>query len=149
MPSTKIIVPLTFIEIPPMGIHLIVKVKINNKVALLVLDTGASQTVLDSNRIGRFLKQKVFKKTDGHTRGIGANKLKSHIVPVKKFQFGKITLNDLDLVLLDLIHVNNSYAMIEEKPIDGVLGGDLLNRLSAIIDYRKKEMTLRLDSKHK
>ena len=125
-----------------MGVHLIVKVKINNRIARLVLDTGASQTVLDSNRIDRFMQEKNFKKSDGHTSGIGSHKIQSHIVPVKKFQIGKITLLNMDLVLLDLVNVNTSYAMINEKPVDGVLGGDILNQLSATINYAKKEMSL-------
>ena len=138
----KVNLSLKTIEIPPHGIHLIVKVKINNRLAKLVLDTGASQTVLDSNRIDRFMKESNFKKNDGHTSGIGAHKLQSHIVPVKKFQIGEIVLKNIDFVLLDLVNVNSSYAMINEKPIDGVLGGDILNQLSAIINYSKKEMTL-------
>lgn len=141
MPVIKEILSLKTIEIPPHGIHLIVKIKINNRIANLVLDTGASQTVLDSNRIDRFMKERNFKKNDGHTSGIGAHKLQSHIVPVKKFQMGAIVLKDIELVLLDLVNVNSSYAMINEKPVDGVLGGDILNQLSAIINYSKKEMT--------
>ncbi len=143
MAKSKQIIPLKVIHIPPHGMHLIVKVKINNKAASLVLDTGASQTVLDVNRIGRFLKETKFKKNDGHTSGIGAKKLKSHVVPVKKFQIGDIILKDLDLVLLDLVNVNHSYAMINEKAVDGVLGGDILNELSAVIDYSKKGMIIK------
>ena len=139
----KITIPLYVIEIPPKGIHLLVKVKINNRNAFLVLDTGASQTVLDSNRIDRFMKERNFKKTGGHTTGIGSNKLRSHIVPIKKLQMGTIIIKDIELVMLDLVHVNNSYAMIDEKPVDGVLGGDLLNQLAVTIDYQKKVMTLK------
>ena len=142
MPSVKITIPLHVIYIPPMGMHLIVKVKINNRVAKLVLDTGASQTVLDNNRIDRFMKETKFKKTNGLVSGVGTNKLKSHFVPVKKFQIGTFVLYDLELVMLDLFHVNNSYTTMNEKPVDGVLGGDLLDKLAAIINYKKKEMNL-------
>jgi predicted aspartyl protease len=136
-------IALQVIKIPPKGMHMIVKVKINNKVAKLVLDTGASQTVLDRNRIERFMKQTKFRKTGGHTSGIGAKKMESHIVPVKKFQVGNIVINDIDLVLLDLIHVNTSYSMINQKPVDGVLGGDILSMLSATISYAKNEVAFK------
>ena len=149
MPSIKIIIPLQVVDIPPIGIHLLVKVKINNKAANLVLDTGASQTVLDSNRIDRFIKETKFKKTNGHASGVGTNKLKSHFVPVKKFQIGKIVLKELELVMLDLIHVNNSYAMIDVKLVDGVLGGDLLNKLSATINYKKKVMAIEYNAENR
>ena len=142
MTVKKDVIKLRTLDIPPHGMHLIIKVKINNKVARLVVDTGASQTVLDKNRISRFVKEKKFTKSDGHTSGIGAKKMESHLVSIKKFEAGKIVLKDLVFVLLDLINVNASYHMINEKPVDGVLGGDILKELSAIINYKKRDITL-------
>jgi Aspartyl protease len=138
----KTIIKLQAVPIPPNGMHLIAKVKINSKSARLVLDTGASQTVLDMNRIDRFTAQKKFKKHDGHSSGIGSSSMESHMFHTDKFQVGDIILKNTELVLLDMVHVNQSYQLINKKPVDGVLGGDVLKKFQAKIDYAKKELTL-------
>lgn len=128
------------------GMHLLVKAKINNKVARLIVDTGASRTVFDKNRIQRFVNQKNFEKHKAVSTGLGTNNMESHIAKVKKFEIGTasggIILNKIIFVLLDLYHVNNSYSQIGMKKIDGVLGGDILMKYKATIDYGKKKMTL-------
>jgi hypothetical protein len=138
----KTIIRLQSVLIPPGGLHLIVRVKINAKTARLVLDTGASQTVLDMNRIERFTAQKRFEKQNGHSSGIGSSAMESHLFRADTFQIGDFTVLTKNLVLLDMVHVNNSYAMINKKPVDGVLGGDILKLFNARIDYGNRELHL-------
>ena len=138
----KSVIKLQSISIPPGGLHLIVRVKINSKTARLVLDTGASQTVLDMNRVIRFTQQKKFEKQNGHSSGIGSSAMVSHLFQPETFQIGDFTLLGKNLVLLDMVHVNNSYAMINKKPVDGVLGGDVLKKFHARIDYSTRELHL-------
>ena len=45
--------------------------------------------------------------------------------------------------MLDLSHVNQSYEQIGLKPIDGVLGSDVLLKYNAVIDYEKKILKLK------
>lgn len=138
-----IIVPLQILRIENDGMHLLAKTKINNKVARLVVDTGASRTVLDKNRIHRFVKEKEFVKHEAVSTGLGTNTMESHIAEIRKFQIGKVTLADIVFVLLDLSHVNQSYSQIGMKEIDGVLGGDILMKYKAVIDYGKRKMILK------
>ena len=145
----KSTIKLSSIAIPPGGMHLIIKVKINNKSARLVLDTGASQTVLDINRIDQFTKQKKFEKQNGHSSGIGGTSLESHLFKVDSFQIGDFELENRNLILLDMVHVNDSYKMINKKPVDGVLGGDFLKIFKAQIDYGKKIIILNKERKRK
>ena len=49
----------------------------------------------------------------------------------------------LETILLDLTHVNVSYEKLDLPAIDGVLGSDLMMEYKAVIDYQKKELTLR------
>ena len=136
-------VKLISIKIPPSGLHLIVNARINKKPARLVVDTGASQTVLDYNRIGRFSSVTEFEIHDGHSSGIGSSKMVSHIFHADSFSLGKCLLENHELVLIDMVHVNASYQLLNKKPVDGVLGGDILKKLDAIIDYRKRVLILR------
>lgn len=109
-----------------------------------MIDTGASQSVLDINRISRFVTEKKFKKIDGFTSDLSNNNLLSHLVDLKKIQLDKLVLKNRQLILLDLTNVNQSYAMLKTKPVDGVLGGDLLNELNAVIDYKQKTLQVRI-----
>lgn len=129
---------LQILHIDTTGLHLLVKAKINNKSARLILDTGASRTVLDMNRISRFVKSEVFEKQESVSTGLGTSSMESHIVAIKKMEIGMLKLSELTFVLLDLSHVNQSYLEIGLKEIDGVVGGDILMQHKAVINYGKK-----------
>jgi predicted aspartyl protease len=138
----KTIIPIEQLSIPPTGIHLIIKVYINRKVARFVIDTGASQTVLDLHRISHFIPKGEKRKLDSTTAGIGTNKIRSAASTIKHFKIGTAIAQDYDIVLLDLSHVNNSYQLLGFKTVDGILGSDLLKNFEAVIDFKKLQLTL-------
>ncbi|HKR06277.1 MAG TPA: retropepsin-like aspartic protease [Bacteroidia bacterium] len=141
----KIIIPLKILKIENDGLHLLMKVTINNKIAKLIVDTGASRTVLDKNRIHRFVKESNFEKHEALSTGLGTSGMESHIVELKKLKIGNWKFENITWVMLDMSHVNNSYSQIGLKEIDGVLGGDILMKYNAVIDYEKKQMILKLN----
>ena len=116
--------------------------KINNRIARLVLDTGASQTVLDKNRVHRFVDEKEFEKNEALSTGLGTNSMESHIVHIRKMQLGELVIKNATLILLDLAIVNSSYEQIGMKPVDGIVGSDILVHQRAVIDFQKKFMRL-------
>lgn len=124
------------------GWHLLIKLKLNNKPALLILDTGASQTVLDYHIASTISKNKAKRLDDASSTGVGGEQLQSHLLKVEKFTIGDVTVHDQYFVLLDLQHVNAQYQKIGKYKIHGVLGGDILNNFDAIIDYKKSELVL-------
>ena len=69
--------------------------------------------------------------------------MESHEVEIKTLGIGKLKIKNYKTILLDLSHVNNSYKQIKIKPIDGVLGSDILHKYKAVIDYGKKKMILK------
>ena len=60
--KTKII--LKILRIDKGGYHIAVNAKINSKIALLIVDTGASRSVFDKERIKRFLNKESFKNLE-------------------------------------------------------------------------------------
>lgn len=136
------IIPFSILSIDNEGFHLMVKVHINKKVAHLVIDTGASKTVFDKTRIKKYVSEKSFVAHDKLSTGLGTNSMESQLVTLKKFKIGLLEIENYPTVLLDLSHVNNSYQRVGLKPIDGVLGGDILVNHKAIIDYNKKILKL-------
>ena len=48
------------------------------------------------------------------------------------------------LILFNLTHVNTALTTYNAKPVDGIIGADILKRGKAIIDYDKKYLYLKL-----
>src|SRR3954464_10373985 len=120
----KTSIPIKILKIENAGIHLLVTAYINRKKALLILDTGASQTVFNKSGIKKFTGRQAITKNDKKSTGVGSSDMESHETLVKSFRLGKLTIYNYKTVLLDLSHVNESYKTIGLPPIDGVLGSD-------------------------
>ena len=140
--SKKTIIPFHIIPLDDNGAHLIVEAHIDNVKIKLLIDTGASKTVFDKKRMRTLMSKKRFKKNHALSVGLGTNKMKSHSVSLDKFSIGKLVLENFQTVLLDLSIVNKSYTALGLSPIDGVLGGDILNQYGGEINYAKKFLKL-------
>ena len=115
---------------------------INGELANVLIDTGASQTVLDKNRVHIFSLQTEFELSDQLSKGLGTAEMQSYLFNVDQFVLGDLVLDHLDVMLVDLQHVNSSYHQLGLTKIDMVLGGDILQRFDAVLDYGKMTMTL-------
>ena len=135
-------IPINIINIEGDGFHLVAEGLINNKKARFVVDTGASRTVFDKERILTFADDTEFSEKEGLSAGIGGTDISSFIFTIKELSFGDLKINNYQAVAMDLSNINNSYAMIKLSPIDGVLGGDLMKKYQAIINYKSKKMRL-------
>jgi predicted aspartyl protease len=142
-------IPIRLLNIEGDGFHLQVKIKINGKVANAILDTGASKTVFDKTRLDNFLKKEKVTEHDRMSTGLGTASMQSHVVVLSKMSIGKLDMLDYAGVVLDLSHVNQTYEMIGLKPIDAVVGSDILHQYKAVIDFSKKTLTLNLPAKKK
>ena len=139
-------VPINIISIEGDGFHIIAEGLINGKSARFVVDTGASRTVFDKDRILNYIDNPEFNEKEGISAGIGGTDLSSFIFNIEELSFGDLKINDYQAVAMDLSNVNNSYAMLKLPPVDGVLGGDLMKKYQAVINYKLKKM--RLTPKH-
>ena len=138
------IIPIKKINVEHGGVHLSVIMKVNGKNARMVLDTGASRTVFDFHLIKTFVKTPEIIDSEILSAGIGTTEMKSHFITIKKLQIGKRIIQNYHAVLLNLEHVNLAYANAGIKKIDGILGGDILMDLKAVIDYSKMELKISL-----
>lgn len=135
-------IPLRAISIAPSGLHVATWGFINGQLANVLIDTGASQTVLDKNRVHIFSLQTEFELSDQLSKGLGTAEMESYLFNVDQFVLGDVVLDHLDVMLIDLQHVNSSYHQLGHTAIDMVLGGDILQRFDAVLDYGKMTMTL-------
>ena len=138
------IIPLDLISIDADGFHLMMNAKIGRKKIRLLLDTGASKTVFDETRLKEILgpDNNEFESSEQLSTGLGTNKMESQISVLKSIKIGSLKLKNLEVVVLDLSHVNVSYQLIGEKGIDGVLGSDLLSQFEAVIYYKNPRMKI-------
>jgi hypothetical protein len=133
-----------FIKLNDFGFHLVVKAKINGKRARLLIDSGASNTVFDKTRIVTFLTGETLHTHEKLSTGLGTNSMKSESAQIQKLEFGDLEIRAYEAVILDLSHVNKSYETMKMKPIDGVVGSDIMKKYNAVIDYGKKRLILNI-----
>ena len=137
-------IPIEILLIEDDGSHLLIKAKINGKNAKLLIDTGASRTVFDQEKILGFVNDKFFEKHDKLSTGLGTNSMPTSTVTIKSFRLSELQIENFNAVLLDLQHVNTTYGQLGYSAIDGVLGNDILAKYKAIINYKKLTLTLSL-----
>jgi predicted aspartyl protease len=138
----KTIIPIKILHIDNDGYHLMADITINRKKAKVIIDTGASRTVFDKDRIKKYVKTRSKKIKDKLSTGLGTSSMESHHLEISSLSIGKITIKKYATVLLDLSHVNNSYAQLGLEQIEGVLGSDILYNYKARIDFAKSIMEL-------
>jgi predicted aspartyl protease len=135
-------IPIDKVQIEDDGAHLLIKSKINGKVARLLVDTGASRSVFDIERIKQFVNEKIFKPHDKLSTGLGTDSMPTSTIIIKSLRIGELTINNFHAVLLDLKHVNGTYDTLGHSAIDGVIGNDILVKYNATINYKKMELIL-------
>ncbi len=132
--GTKI--PLNYLSIDNEGIHLMIQSLVNGLKANLLIDTGASRTVLDVKRINYYEPGAKLRKNNKFFSGIGAGDIETYLAPISLIELGETKIKDHIVVLFDLKVINQSYAVFDLPKIDGVLGGDVLKACNAMIDYK-------------
>jgi predicted aspartyl protease len=113
--------------------HLLIKAKINGVKGNFILDTGASSSCVGFESIEVF--QLEAKKSKTQASGAGANGMLTQIAVNNKLQLGNWKHRDFDLVIFDLSHVNEALIQHKAKPVDGIIGADILMKGKGIIDY--------------
>ena len=139
----KTILPITILPIEDDGYHLLVQGKVNGIGVNLILDTGASRTVFDEERLGSILINSHFEEQERLSAGIGTTSMMSKKVVIDQLSFNTLLINNYEATVLNLKHVNQSYEKLELAAVDGILGGDILLKYKAIIDYHAKELLLK------
>lgn len=122
--------------------HFEIKVTLNGVKGLFILDTGASNSCVGFEAVETFgLKAK---DSEIKAAGAGATDMSTQISKKNKLKIGKWKNDKVALILFNLSHVNTALISHNSKPVDGIIGADILKKGEAIIDYEKKELYLKL-----
>lgn len=122
--------------------HFEIKATINGVKGNFILDTGASSSCVGFEGIDLF-NLKV-KDSNILAAGAGATDMETKMSKKNKVKIGKWQHDKVVLVLFNLIHVNTALTNHNSKPVDGIIGADILKKGKAVIDYEKKYLYLKL-----
>ena len=134
-------IPINFVELDDLGIHLVIKAKIRKKYINLIIDTGASKTVFDETLLSNYCKL-IDDDNVIESKGINSEILKTQKATINNITFGRIKFNDFETILIDLSNINEIYSEFSDLTIFGLLGGDFLIKHNAVINYFNKTITI-------
>jgi len=121
-------------------IHIVVTALLSGISARLVVDTGASHSCLCKKTFKSICKNGRITKADA-VMGIGKSRLNNQLMQVPQFQLGGLLIEDYPFLMLPLSHINKMLQMLDIQPIHGLLGGDILFKYNAVIDYAGRKIT--------
>ncbi|PRX57645.1 retropepsin-like aspartic protease [Flagellimonas meridianipacifica] len=130
-------VPLTLTETN----HFEIPARINGVQGRFILDTGASNTCVDMDKV-EFFKM-VSKTSNIKAAGAGATEMETLISNKNRIQIGNWSKKKQKVVVFDLVHVNQALTSHNTLPVDGIIGADILRKGKAVIDYDKQCLYLR------
>lgn len=121
--------------------HYQAAVDADGKRLLLIVDSGASTSVLDNAsavRLGLSVRR-------GRARvwGLGAPSQRALSATLEDVRIGGLRLDSIPVVVLDLSHLNQSLRDDGIELADGVLGADVLAQRGAVFDFTSGVLYLR------
>ncbi len=132
-------IPLQIIDLHDDGFHPLITVSVFGKIFKLVLDTGASRTAFDHSTI---LQENIeIKSSDRLSTGLGTNSMVSHTAIISDLHLDELLIEPFEVAVLDLSGINIAYRQLDQAEVLGVLGGDILVKYNAVIDYGAAMLT--------
>ncbi|MFK7951795.1 MAG: retropepsin-like aspartic protease [Ekhidna sp.] len=113
--------------------HLHIFGKLNGVNGNFILDTGAGATVIEEKNKEKFHMQT--KESKEQATGAGGTGMQMQNSEKNNLKIEKLELKEINLMLMNLDHVNNAFESMGLEKIDGVIGADILTVNKAIIDY--------------
>ncbi len=113
--------------------HLLIKARINGILGNFILDTGASSSCVGFESVAVF--ELDAKKSKTKASGAGATGMFTQVSVNNTLKLGRWNADNFMLVIFDLSHVNEALLEHKTKPVDGIIGADILMKGKAIIDY--------------
>lgn len=135
-------IPVEIVELENNSFHLIVKVEIDGIRGDMIIDTGASVTVIDQKIFpDKAEEDSNIKMQSGSVSGQISD---VHIIKAGLFKIGGRKIKNVQLAGIDLDYVNDMYHQHLQRKIIGLLGCDFCFRCKAVINYKTQELILNI-----
>ena len=129
-------VPIEIVTLEDNSYHVLVNVEIDGVSGAMIIDTGASVSVIDRSVIDDIESKKIDLPLQSRT--INGSIEDIVIVKMADSRIGSEFVGPLRMAAIDLQSVNEMYRRQLNRSIVGLLGSDFLYKNSAIIDYHLK-----------
>jgi len=123
--------------------HLVADSLVNGVSAKLIIDTGASNSCIDSNSVEKF-KIKIenyYEPASSATQKIK----KMYISKENSIDIAGFSIENLKLFVFDMDHINETLMENESIKIHGIIGNDIMSKHEAIVSFSEKKIYLKLD----
>jgi hypothetical protein len=140
--KTPIIIPLIIIDLHEDGFHPLVEISVFGRPFLVVLDTGASKTAFDHMLLIQADSETDIFVSDHLSTGLGTNSMASSTAIIHDLHIGSLLIPEFEIAVLDLSTINVAYRQLGHPEVLGVLGGDILMKYKAVIDYGMQALEL-------
>ena len=144
-----IIVPLQMLDLHEDGFHPLIEVDVFGNLFTLVVDTGASKTAFDHQMVIGAREEIIITVSEHLSTGLGTNSMKSSTALVNDLSIGGFLFPEFEVAVLDLSTINIAYQQLGQPEVLGVLGGDILMKYKAIINYGKQTLKLKNTKREK
>jgi len=136
-------IPLQIIDLHDDGFHPLLEITLFGKAFIMVLDTGASKTAFDRTALFEANETTDILASDRLSTGLGTNSMESFTAIISGMFIGSLPIADFEAAVLDLSTINIAYSQMGHPQVLGVLGGDILMKYKAVIDYGKQVVKLK------
>ena len=121
--------------------HYLLKACINGVEGKFILDSGASSSCVCLSLENKF-------KIDSKENKIKASSATSNMEDTRLSKNNTIELrkwrSTINLVSIDMTHINRVLNEKETESVDGIIGADVLKKSKAVIDYESNKLYLKI-----
>ena len=121
--------------------HYLLKACINGVEGKFILDSGASSSCICLSLENKF-------KIDSKENKIKASSATSNMEDTRLSKNNTIKIgkwrSTINLVSIDMTHINRVLNEKETESVDGIIGADVLKKSKAIIDYESNKLYLKI-----
>ena len=123
--------------------HLIINSHVNGIAAKLIIDTGASNSCIDSNKIEAFKIE--IENYDEQASSATEKIKKMYISEENSIDIAGFSIENLKLFVFDMGHINETLKENEPIKVHGIIGNDIMSKHEAIISFSEKKIYLKLN----
>ncbi len=144
-PLNEFLAQLGYVSVPlrrtPVG-HLELDATVNGKPARLLVDTGASATVINKTSAERW----GLECHDNPGKAIGCGFVGStQTTRLDELKLADLEIDDVEVAVVDLSQINAGLEQAKAEPIDGIIGSKLMIERNGIVEYASDTLHLRRD----
>jgi len=153
----KEIIKLKLVQVDESGYHFLIPCQLSDSTKhYLILDSGASNTVLDQVQLFNYIKpsnkedyftENEYENKVNNSKGITNQELHFSFGKIERLKLGHLEIEDAVFPFLNLEHIASIYLELGIKNVIGIWGCDFLLKTNAIIDFKEKTLSMDFNPK--